>query len=131
MKQIATCLLVAAAVVTTANAVKFELRGRPGPSRRLQRRAGSVSMQNTANTEYSMNVSLGGLPFDVIVDAGRWAYGSCGASSLLADLACSSDLYVVAQSIPGANDLGVQGGVSYVGGSVAGESWPTIRPACK
>jgi predicted aspartyl protease len=75
MKQFAVRLLAAAAVAATADAARYDVVGRIGRSARLQRRDGShtVFMDNQANTQYSMNITLGGQSFDVIVDAGRRA----------------------------------------------------------
>ncbi|KAJ7143496.1 aspartic peptidase domain-containing protein [Mycena crocata] len=84
--------------------VKFEGRRIPVERRGLQRRgslAGSSPLENSADLQYSMNITMGGAPFEVLIDTG------------------SSDLWV-AGSVPGSVATGKQGTISYASGGATG-----------
>ncbi|KAJ7745563.1 aspartic peptidase domain-containing protein [Mycena maculata] len=93
-----------------ACALRLDFEGRRIPANRrgLARRSsplGSTSLADSADTQYTTNITVGGQPFQVLIDTG------------------SSDLWVAANSVSGAVSTGKTGGVNY---AVSGASGPIM-----
>ncbi|KAJ7079759.1 aspartic peptidase domain-containing protein [Mycena belliarum] len=82
----------------------FEGRRIPQEQRELRRRgslAGSSPLENSADLQYTANITVGGVPFEVIIDTG------------------SADLWV-AGSVPSGQATGKAATISYASGSASG-----------
>ncbi|TDL23420.1 hypothetical protein BD410DRAFT_160072 [Rickenella mellea] len=88
---------------TPSNAIKFSIHPRPragGLSRRVDMSGGRTALQNSGDTSYYCNISLGGIQHTVIIDTG------------------SSDLWVT-KTVTDSKALNVHAEVDYVGGSAS------------
>lgn len=111
---------------SVVHGLKFPIGSRkPVPYSGLQHQdAGSaiVPLLNLQNTNYNVNITLGGVVYTVTIDTGRYVQRQGGSMiELNAADTCpaSSDLWVVAD-VPNAQAVGLNTSITYGIGSVAG-----------
>ena len=65
---------LAALPLDLAEAVRLGIQGKHDLASRLQSRAtltGTTALNDSSNIQYATNITLGGTPFEVIIDTGR------------------------------------------------------------
>ena len=110
-------LLHATQLIQVSMATYIDLLPRSGP---LHKRSTSGLLYQGAS--YNINITLGGVPFVVLIDTGRWATDSFSTSDGVRHsirAISSADLWV-AGTVTNANTTGVSGTIQYVDTSDTG-----------
>lgn len=105
------------------SALHVGVRGERGLSHSAKRDHIS-GLENGRNLEYMVNITLGGQTFEIAIDTGRYPSHQrlyyVRNTHIYLSVCTSSDLWVTS-TITNANDTGVQSGIFYAIGEVAGK----------
>ena len=79
-------------------------------------------LENNGNLQYTVNITLGGQPIQVLIDTGRYSMPQqLYCDEMLTLSSCISSDFWVSCTIATANDMGIQSGIMYAVGEVSGK----------